>query len=102
MPTSVCASPGKAEGGTRRPPPNKKRGGGARTAHSRQTAQQHRKRRPNPPTRRHRRQDPSKGHRGTMQLKPATPSQEKQPTGKGDTQNARTHTTLGRGKKEPA
>ena len=51
MPTSACASPGKAEGGTGRPPPRKKNtggGGGARTAHSHHTANKHHKRRPNP------------------------------------------------------
>ena len=93
--------PRQGRGRNRQTPPQKKTvgEGGARTAHSHQTAHQHRKRRPNPPQRRHRRQDPSKGHRGTTQPKPATPSREQRPTGKRDTQNTQTHTTLGREKK---
>ena len=90
--------PRKGRGRNRQtPPPKKNRGGGQggkRTAHSHRTARQHHKRRPNPPPRRQRRQDPKKGHRGTTQPKPATPSQEQRPTGQSDTQNAQTNTTL--------
>ena len=97
MPTSACTSPGKAEKGTGRPLPRKKTGGGGtRTAHSHHIAQQHHKRRPNPPPRRHRRQEPRKGRREITQPKPATPSRGQRPTGRRDTRNTRTHTTLGR------
>ena len=56
MRASVCASRGKAEGGTGKPPPKKTkknnrggRGGGAKSAQKHQTARQHHQRRPNPP-----------------------------------------------------
>ena len=46
----------------------------------------------NPPTQKAPKTGPPKGHWGTTQPKPATPSQEQRPTGKRDTQNAQTHT----------
>ena len=99
MRASACASQGKAEGGTGRAPrkrKKKKRGGGGG---GRENGQQPPDRPPTPqemakpPSQKAPKTGPSKGHRGTTQPKPATPSHEQRPTGKRDTQNARTHAT---------
>ena len=88
----MCASPGKAEGGTGRPPPPQKKtteGGGARkqpTAPNRPpTPPEAAKPAPqNAP-----KTGPPKRHSGITQPEPATPSQEQRPTGKRDTETCR-------------
>ena len=93
MPASVCASPGKADGGTGRPPPKKERGrggGGKSTAQSHHTTRQHHKRRPNLPPRRHPRQDPQRGTEGASSQ---NWHHQARNSGPADAQNAQTHAT---------
>ena len=99
--------PREVRGRNRQTPPpekrkNNRRGRGARTAHSHHATHQHHNRPPNSPPRRHRRQDPPKGRQGTTQPKPATPSRGQWPTGRRDTKNTRTHSTLGQKKTQTA
>ena len=107
MRASACASPGKAEGGTGRPPPPKKKKRG-REGGGRENGPQPPNHPPTPqeaakpPTQKAPETGPPKGHRGTNQPKPATPSQEQRPSGRRETQNAQTHTTRKRKKQKRA
>ena len=95
--------PREGRGRNRQPPPKKKRGG-------RGGGRENRPQPPNrpptpqevakPPTQKAPKTGPPKRHRGTIQPRPATPSQEQRPTGKRDTETCR-HTPRKK-KTEPA
>ena len=108
MQASVCASPGKAEGGTGKPPPQKKveknkttegGGGGARKQPTATEPPANTTRGGQTPLHKAPKTGPPKRHRGTTKPKPATPSQEQRPTGKRDNETSR-HTPRKKRKKK--